>query len=57
VTNQVEYHPFLDQTALLAQVASSESSLMAYCGMAVGRVFRTDLHAWQSNRRSAAPGT
>ena len=43
VTNQVEYHPFLDQTALLGQVASSESSLMAYCGMAVGRVFRTDM--------------
>jgi 2,5-diketo-D-gluconate reductase B len=43
VTNQVEYHPFLDQTALLRQVAASESSLMAYCGMAVGRVFRTDL--------------
>ena len=43
VTNQVEYHPFLDQTALLGQVTSSESSLMAYCGMAVGRVFRTDL--------------
>jgi 2,5-diketo-D-gluconate reductase B len=43
VTNQVEYHPFLDQTALLRQVVSSESSLMAYCGMAVGRVFRTDL--------------
>jgi 2,5-diketo-D-gluconate reductase B len=43
VTNQVEYHPFLDQTALLRQVAASESSLMAYCGMAVGRVFRTDV--------------
>jgi 2,5-diketo-D-gluconate reductase B len=43
VTNQVEYHPFLDQTTLLRQVAASESSLMAYCGMAVGRVFRTDL--------------
>jgi 2,5-diketo-D-gluconate reductase B len=43
VTNQVEYHPFLDQSALLRQAAASESSLMAYCGMAVGRVFRTDL--------------
>ena len=41
VTNQVEYHPFLDQTAVLQQVASSGSSLMAYCGMAVGRVFDT----------------
>jgi 2,5-diketo-D-gluconate reductase B len=43
VTNQVEYHPFLDQTAVLQQVASSGSSLMAYCGMAVGRVFDTRL--------------
>ena len=43
VTNQVEYHPFLDQTTLLGQVAASESSLMAYCGMAVGRVFQVDL--------------
>jgi diketogulonate reductase-like aldo/keto reductase len=43
VTNQVEYHPFLDQRALLAQVAQEESSLMAYCGMAVGRVFQAPL--------------
>jgi 2,5-diketo-D-gluconate reductase B len=41
VTNQVEYHPFLDQDAVLRQAASSDSSLMAYCGMAVGRVFET----------------
>ena len=43
VTNQVEYHPFLDQTVLLRQVAASGSSLMAYCGMAVGRVFESNL--------------
>ena len=43
VTNQVEYHPFLDQTAVLQQVASGGSSLMAYWGMAVGRVFETQL--------------
>jgi 2,5-diketo-D-gluconate reductase B len=43
VTNQVEYHPFLDQDAVLRQVASNWSSLMAYCGMAVGRVFETQL--------------
>jgi 2,5-diketo-D-gluconate reductase B len=43
ITNQVEYHPFLDQTAVLGQVAASGSSLMAYCGMAVGRVFDTPL--------------
>jgi 2,5-diketo-D-gluconate reductase B len=56
VTNQVEYHPFLDQTTLLRQVAASESSLMAYCGMATGRVFRTDLLKGiaERNRRSVA---
>ncbi|QGZ93723.1 2,5-diketo-D-gluconic acid reductase B [Terricaulis silvestris] len=43
VTNQVEYHPFLDQTALLRQIAASDASLMAYCGMAVGRVFGSEI--------------
>lgn len=43
VSNQVEYHPFLDQSAVLREVVSSGSSLMAYCGMAVGRVFATPL--------------
>lgn len=43
VTNQVEYHPFLDQTPVLRHIASSGSSLMAYCGMAIGRVFETQL--------------
>ena len=43
VTNQIEYHPFLDQTAVLSEVASGGSSLMAYCGMAVGRVFETQI--------------
>lgn len=43
VTNQVEYHPFLDQAAVLRQAAAGGSSLMAYCGMAVGRVFETPL--------------
>lgn len=39
VTNQVEYHPFLDQSVLLQEIKTSRTSLMAYCGMAVGRVF------------------
>jgi diketogulonate reductase-like aldo/keto reductase len=43
VTNQVEYHPFLEQSAVLKEVTSSRSSLMAYCGMAAGRVFETPL--------------
>jgi 2,5-diketo-D-gluconate reductase B len=43
VTNQVEYHPFLDQTAVLKEAAANASSVMAYCSMAVGRVFETQL--------------
>jgi 2,5-diketo-D-gluconate reductase B len=56
VTNQVEYHPFLDQTALLEEAVASRSSLMAYCGMAVGRVFQTALlgDVAARNQRSVA---
>jgi diketogulonate reductase-like aldo/keto reductase len=39
VTNQVEYHPYLDQRLLLAAARQSGVSIMAYCAMAVGRVF------------------
>jgi 2,5-diketo-D-gluconate reductase B len=39
VTNQVEYHPYLNQALLLAECRRLGVSLMAYCGMAVGRVF------------------
>jgi len=41
VTNQVEYHPFLDQSVLLKTMDANQTSLMAYCGMAVGRVFES----------------
>ncbi|PFH10260.1 diketogulonate reductase-like aldo/keto reductase [Collimonas sp. PA-H2] len=41
VTNQVEYHPFLDQSVLLKAVDVNKTSLMAYCGMALGRVFES----------------
>ncbi|GGD00496.1 aldo/keto reductase [Undibacterium terreum] len=40
VTNQVEYHPFLDQSVLIETAQANEASLMAYCGMALGRVFK-----------------
>jgi 2,5-diketo-D-gluconate reductase B len=43
VTNQVEYHPYLDQSKLLKTVREKETSLMAYCAMAVGRVFKEPL--------------
>jgi 2,5-diketo-D-gluconate reductase B len=54
VTNQVEYHPFLEQSAVLKEVASSRSSLMAYCGMAVGRVFETPKDIAAQHGRSVA---
>ena len=41
VTNQVEYHPLLDQSVLLKTVDANNTSLMAYCGMAVERVFKS----------------
>ena len=43
VTNQVEYHPFLNQDTLLAATNAIGLSLMAYCGMAVGRVFENPI--------------
>ena len=39
VTNQVEYHPFLNQTLPLEAARRAGAALTAYCGMAVGRVF------------------
>ncbi|CAN7162134.1 aldo/keto reductase [Phyllobacterium sp. LjRoot231] len=39
VTNQVEYHPYLDQTAVLNAARSSGMSITAYYAMADGKVF------------------
>lgn len=38
VTNQVEYHPFLDQRAILAACRRHGMSVTAYCPLARGRV-------------------
>jgi len=38
VTNQVEYHPFLDQTRLLEGCRGHGVSLTAYCPLARGRI-------------------
>ena len=43
VTNQVEYHPYLDQSRLLKEINKQETSLMAYCAMAIGKVFKEPL--------------
>lgn len=39
VTNQFEYHPYLDQRRLVAATREAGLAITAYCGMAVGRVF------------------
>jgi len=38
-TNQFEYHPYLDQRALVSAVRDAGLAVTAYCAMAVGRVF------------------
>jgi 2,5-diketo-D-gluconate reductase B len=39
VTNQFEYHPYLNQALLIDACRRFGVSVTAYCGMAVGRVF------------------
>jgi len=39
VANQFEYHPYLDQRLLLSATRDAGLSVIAYCAMAIGRVF------------------
>jgi 2,5-diketo-D-gluconate reductase B len=39
VTNQIEYHPYLNQAILINAVRASGMTVTAYCAMAIGRVF------------------
>jgi diketogulonate reductase-like aldo/keto reductase len=39
VTNQFEYHPYLDQRRLVSATRQAGLAATAYCAMAVGRVF------------------
>lgn len=39
VTNQFEYHPYLNQARLIDSTLKAGLAVTAYCGMAVGRVF------------------
>ena len=39
-TNQVEYHPYLNQQLLIEECRRLGVSVTAYCAMAVGRVFQ-----------------
>ncbi|MDB5974990.1 MAG: aldo/keto reductase [Nevskia sp.] len=43
VTNQVEYHPYLNQSTLIAGAREAGMTVTAYCAMAVGRVFAEPL--------------
>ena len=42
VTNQVEYHPFLNQKPVQNALAEHDMSLTAYCPLARGEVFAND---------------
>jgi len=39
VTNQFEYHPYLNQSLLIESTREAGLSVTGYCGMAIGRVF------------------
>ena len=39
VTNQFEYHPYLNQSRLIESTLQAGLAVTAYCGMAIGRVF------------------
>ncbi|MBB4512628.1 aldo/keto reductase [Paraburkholderia fungorum] len=39
VTNQFEYHPYLNQSLLIESTREAGLAVTGYCGMAVGRVF------------------
>lgn len=45
VTNQVEFHPLLDQTRLLAAASETGIPLSSYCSVARGEVFKHPLFA------------
>lgn len=45
VTNQVEFHPLLDQSALLAAAARTGIPLSSYCSVARGEVFKHPVFA------------
>ena len=56
VANQVEYHPFLDQQAVLEEVRANGMALTAYSPLARGRVFRDPTIARIGERHGKNPG-
>jgi diketogulonate reductase-like aldo/keto reductase len=56
VTDQVEYHPFLGQDAVLARCRAHGMSLTAYCPLARGRVFKDPVLARIGEAHGKGPG-
>jgi diketogulonate reductase-like aldo/keto reductase len=56
VVNQVEYHPFLDQSAVLEAARANGVALVAYSPLAKGRVFRDRGLARIGERHGKSPG-
>ena len=52
VTNQFEYHPYLNQRLLIDECRRLGVSVTAYCGMAVGRVFNDPVLLGIAGRRA-----
>jgi diketogulonate reductase-like aldo/keto reductase len=55
-TNQVEYHPFLDQDAVLARCRAHGMALTAYTPLARGRVFKDPVLARIGRDHGKGPG-
>jgi diketogulonate reductase-like aldo/keto reductase len=55
-TNQVEYHPFLNQGAVLGACRRHGMALTAYCPLARGRVFSDPALARVARRHGRNPG-
>lgn len=56
VTNQVEYHPFLDQSAVLAACRTHGLALTAYSPLAQGKVFRNETLRRIAEAKDKSPG-
>lgn len=55
LVNQVEFHPFIDQTKLLAATDQNGSALTAYCPLAQGRIFKNDTIKSIADRYGVSP--
>jgi diketogulonate reductase-like aldo/keto reductase len=56
VVNQVEYHPFLDQSPVLAECRRNGMALTAYSPLAKGRVFKDKVIGEIAERHAKTPG-